>query len=87
MSRKRFQLLSFCTGRTWWQVRQTAKVDFTGVLPHGVTGKERVLRAQIPCPYQSLSLEKFIGSLCFWVLSQTQFVTPKRSLLIAELYW
>jgi homoaconitate hydratase len=33
----------WATGRTWWRVPQTAKVQFTGTLPRGVTGKDVII--------------------------------------------
>lgn len=33
----------WATGKTWWQVPPVAKVNFTGVLPKGVTGKDVIV--------------------------------------------
>ena len=33
----------WATGRTWWKVPPIAKVQFTGVLPQGVTGKDVIV--------------------------------------------
>ena len=33
----------WATGRTWWQIPPVAKVNFTGVLPKGVTGKDVIV--------------------------------------------
>ena len=33
----------WATGRTWWQVPQIAKVELTGQLPKGVTGKDVII--------------------------------------------
>lgn len=33
----------WATGRTWWQIPPIAKVNFTGVLPPGVTGKDVIV--------------------------------------------
>lgn len=33
----------WATGKTWWQIPPIAKVTFTGVLPHGVTGKDVIM--------------------------------------------
>ncbi|KAK2022575.1 homoaconitase [Colletotrichum zoysiae] len=33
----------WATGRTWWQIPPVAKITFTGVLPHGVTGKDVIV--------------------------------------------
>lgn len=33
----------WATGRTWWQVPPIARVNFTGVLPPGVTGKDVIV--------------------------------------------
>jgi homoaconitate hydratase len=33
----------WATGCTWWRVPQTAKVQFTGTLPRGVTGKDVII--------------------------------------------
>jgi len=33
----------WATGRTWWNVPQTAKVQFTGTLSQGVTGKDVII--------------------------------------------
>jgi homoaconitate hydratase len=33
----------WATGRTWWQVPPVARVNFTGVLPKGVTGKDVII--------------------------------------------
>ena len=33
----------WATGRTWWKVPPIAKVQFTGTLPHGVTGKDVIV--------------------------------------------
>ncbi|OJD14709.1 homoaconitase, mitochondrial [Emergomyces pasteurianus Ep9510] len=33
----------WATGKTWWQIPPVAKVNFTGVLPKGVTGKDVIV--------------------------------------------
>lgn len=33
----------WATGKTWWQVPPVARVNFTGVLPRGVTGKDVIV--------------------------------------------
>lgn len=33
----------WATGRTWWRVPPIAKVQFTGKLPKGVTGKDVIV--------------------------------------------
>ncbi len=33
----------WATGKTWWQVPQIARVQFTGTLPQGVTGKDVIV--------------------------------------------
>jgi homoaconitate hydratase len=33
----------WATGKSWWQVPQVAKVQLTGVLPKGVTGKDVIV--------------------------------------------
>ncbi|OCK84612.1 homoaconitase mitochondrial precursor [Lepidopterella palustris CBS 459.81] len=33
----------WATGKTWWQIPPVAKVNFTGVLPVGVTGKDVIV--------------------------------------------
>ncbi|EGE08510.1 homoaconitase [Trichophyton equinum CBS 127.97] len=33
----------WATGKTWWQVPPVARVNFTGVLPKGVTGKDVIV--------------------------------------------
>ena len=33
----------WATGRTWWRVPRIAKVQFTGKLPKGVTGKDVIV--------------------------------------------
>ena len=33
----------WATGRTWWQIPPVARVNFTGVLPKGVTGKDVIV--------------------------------------------
>lgn len=33
----------WATGKTWWQIPPVAKVNFTGVLPTGVTGKDVIV--------------------------------------------
>ncbi|KXL41827.1 hypothetical protein M433DRAFT_65953 [Acidomyces richmondensis BFW] len=33
----------WATGRTWWQIPPIAKVNFTGILPEGVTGKDVIV--------------------------------------------
>ncbi|KAF2810831.1 homoaconitase mitochondrial precursor [Mytilinidion resinicola] len=33
----------WATGRTWWQIPPVAKVNFTGTLPEGVTGKDVIV--------------------------------------------
>ena len=33
----------WATGRTWWQIPPVAKVNFTGVMPKGVTGKDVIV--------------------------------------------
>jgi homoaconitate hydratase len=33
----------WATGRTWWQVPPVARVNFTGILPKGVTGKDVIV--------------------------------------------
>ena len=33
----------WATGRTWWRIPQIAKVQFTGILPIGVTGKDVII--------------------------------------------
>ncbi|VUC34572.1 unnamed protein product [Clonostachys rosea] len=31
------------TSKTWWQIPPIAKITFTGILPHGVTGKDVII--------------------------------------------
>lgn len=33
----------WATGRTWWQIPPIARVNFTGILPEGVTGKDVIV--------------------------------------------
>lgn len=33
----------WATGKTWWQIPPVAKVNLTGTLPHGVTGKDVIV--------------------------------------------
>ncbi|KAK0310270.1 mitochondrial Homoaconitase [Friedmanniomyces endolithicus] len=33
----------WATGRTWWQIPPIARVNFTGILPQGVTGKDVIV--------------------------------------------
>ena len=33
----------WATGRTWWQIPPVARVNFTGILPEGVTGKDVIV--------------------------------------------